>query len=103
MKEYGFGQSLSRKEDGRLLTGRGRFTGDIDLPRQAHGHVLRSPHAHADICAIDTSAAQRAPGVLAVLTGADIEAAGLGPLPGASASQGGGGPKPDRRRATRRS
>ena len=39
MKEYRFGQSLLRKEDGRLLTGQGRFTGDIDLPRQAHGQV----------------------------------------------------------------
>ncbi len=71
MKEYGFGQSLRRKEDGRLLTGRGSFTGDIDLPRQAHGQVLRSPHAHAEIRAVDASAAKEALGVLAVLTGAD--------------------------------
>ncbi len=91
MEDYGFGQSLLRKEDRRLLTGQGRFTGDIDLPRQAHGQVLRSPHAHADIRAIDVSAAKRAPGVLAVLTGADAVAEGLGPLPGASVSQGGGG------------
>ncbi len=47
MKAYGFGQSLLRKENGRRLTGRGRFAGDIDLPRQAHGQVLGSPHAHA--------------------------------------------------------
>ena len=82
MEAYGFGQSLLRQEDGRLLTGRGRFTGDIDLPRQAHGQVLRSPHAHAEIRAIDASAAKRAPGVLAVLTGADAIADGLGRLPG---------------------
>ncbi len=82
MQAYGFGQSLRRKEDGRLLTGQGRFTGDIDLPRQAHGQVLRSPHAHADIRAIDVSAAKAAPGVLVVLTGADAMADGLGRLPG---------------------
>ncbi len=94
MEAYGFGQSLLREEDGRLLTGRGRFTGDIDLPRQAQGQVLRSPHAHAEIRALDASAAKRAPGVLAVLTGADAEADGLGPLPGGSASASGGGPRP---------
>ncbi len=96
MKEYGFGQSLLRKEDGRLLTGQGRFTGDIDLPRQAHGQVLRSPHAHADIRAIDVSAAKAAPGVLVVLTGADAMADGLGRLPGdgGSPSEGGSGPTP---------
>ncbi len=94
MQAYGFGQSLLRKEDGRLLTGRGRFTGDIDLPRQAHGQVLRSPHAHAEIRAIDASAAEQAPGVLVVLTGADAEADGLGRLPGGRASEGGGRPRP---------
>ncbi len=90
----GIGESLLRKEDERLLTGRGRFTGDIDLPRQVYGQVLRAPHAHADIHAIDTSAAKRAPGVLAVLTGADAEAEGLGHLPGGSASKGVGGSRP---------
>ncbi len=96
MKEYGFGQRVLRKEDRRLLTGGGRFTADIDLPRQAYGHVLRSPHAHAEVRAIDTAAAKRAPGVLAVLTGADVIADGLGPLPGddGSAAGSGGGPKP---------
>ena len=94
MDDFGFGRSLPRKEDERLLTGQGRFTGDIDLPRQVHGQVLRSPHAHADLGAIDISAAQRAPGVLAVLTGADAEAEGLGPLPGGSAPEGVGGSKP---------
>ena len=90
----GFGQSLLRKEDERLLTGQGRFTGDIDLPRQVYGQVLRAPHAHAEVLAIDTSAAKRAPGVLAVLTGDDAVAEGLGPLPGGSASEGVGGSKP---------
>ena len=94
MKEYGFGQSLLRREDERLLTGHGRFTGDIDLPRQAHGQVLRSPHAHAEIRAVDASAAKEALGVLAVLTGADAMADGLGRLPGPGGSPSKGGPRP---------
>ncbi|MFQ5958998.1 MAG: xanthine dehydrogenase family protein molybdopterin-binding subunit, partial [Alphaproteobacteria bacterium] len=82
MDDDGFGQSPLRAEDARLLTGRGRFTGDIDLPRQAYGHVLRSPHAHAEIRAIDTGAARAVPGVLAVLTHAEAAADGIGALPG---------------------
>ena len=74
----GYDESLLRKEDARLLTGRGRFTGDINLPRQVYGQILRAPHAHADIHAIDITAAKQAPGVLAVLTGADAVAEGLG-------------------------
>ena len=75
------GQAVPRHEDPRLLKGQGRFTGDVDLDGQAHGYVLRSPHAHARIGAIDSAAAQAAPGVLAVLTGADYVADGLGPMP----------------------
>ena len=71
------GQPIRRKEDRRLLTGRGRFTDDINLPRQAHAIVLRSPHAHARIRAVDTAAAAAVPGVLAVLTGRDYVAEGL--------------------------
>src|SRR5260370_22916740 len=78
MREFGIGQSLPRSEDLRLLRGRGRYTDDIVLPRQAVLYVLRSPHAAARIGAIDIAAAQAAPGVLAVLTGADAEADGLG-------------------------
>ncbi len=77
MQACGFRRSLLRKEDGRLLSGRGRFTGDFDLPRQAHGQVLCAPHAHAEIRAIDASAAHQTPGVFMVLTGA--EAMGDGP------------------------
>jgi carbon-monoxide dehydrogenase large subunit len=75
------GQPIKRKEDQRLLTGKGRFTDDIDLPDQAHVAILRSPHAHARIVTIDTAAAARAPGVLAVLTGADYVAAGFKGVP----------------------
>ena len=79
--KFGVGQSVARVEDQRLLRGRGRFTDDIDLPGQLHGCVVRSPHPHARIAAIDTAPAVAAPGVVAVFTGADVEADGLGTLP----------------------
>jgi carbon-monoxide dehydrogenase large subunit len=75
------GRPLRRKEDGRLLTGKGRFTDDLNLTRQAHAVFLRSPHAHAWISAIDIANAAAMPGVLAVLTGKDYVAEGLKFLP----------------------
>src|SRR5262249_38089238 len=78
MGEFAIGQSVSRFEDPRLLRGGGRYVGDIVLPGTVFGHVLRSPHAHARIRSIDTSKAKAAPGVLAVLTGADWQASGWG-------------------------
>jgi len=81
MGEFAIGQGVSRFEDPRLVRGGGRYTDDIKLPGLAHGVVLRSPHAHAKIKSIDTAAAKSAPGVLAVLTSADIKAAGYGDLP----------------------
>ncbi len=75
------GRSLRRFEDARFLTGHGRYTDDIGAPGALHGIVLRSPHAHAEIRAIDTGAARAAPGVALVLTGAELDAAGIGPLP----------------------
>lgn len=67
------GRSIPRVEDAALLTGRGRFIDDVGLaPGTLHAAILRSPHAHAEIEAIDTAAALRAPGVAAVLTGEDI-------------------------------
>ena len=80
MARFGIGQPVTRREDQRLLTGTGRYTDDINIPGQAYAHILRSPHAHAEITAIDTAAAA-APGVVCVLTGADIAADGLGDLP----------------------
>ncbi len=77
----GIGQPVLRKEDLRLLTGKGRYSDDLTLPDQAVATVLRSPHAHADIERIDTSAAKSAPGVIAVLTGADLAADGIKPIP----------------------
>ncbi|MGH7037218.1 MAG: xanthine dehydrogenase family protein molybdopterin-binding subunit, partial [Stellaceae bacterium] len=78
---HGIGQPVRRKEDFRLLTGRGRFVDDVSLPGMVHAVVVRSPHAHAHLGAIDTAAALALPGVLAVLTGADYLADGLGPIP----------------------
>ena len=87
MGEFALGQSVPRFEDPRLLRGGGRYVDDMVLPRMAFGHVLRSPHAHARIRSIDTSAAKAAPGVLAVLTGADWEASGWGDLPSATGNK----------------
>src|SRR5215216_4853675 len=81
MGEFALGQPVSRFEDPRLLRGGGRYVDDFVLPGMAFGIVLRSPHAHARVGAIDTSAAKAAPGVLAVLTGADWQASGFGDLP----------------------
>src|SRR4029450_7761401 len=81
MGEFAIGQSVSRFEDPRLLRGGGRYVDDIVLPGMVFGYVLRSPHAHARIRSIDPSAAKAAPGVLAVLTGADWAASGFGDLP----------------------
>ncbi|MCZ6524185.1 MAG: xanthine dehydrogenase family protein molybdopterin-binding subunit, partial [Alphaproteobacteria bacterium] len=74
-------ERVLRTEDARFLTGAGRFTDDLSLANQAHAQVLRSPHAHARVRAIDGRAAAALPGVLAVLTGADWAADGLGALP----------------------
>jgi aerobic carbon-monoxide dehydrogenase large subunit len=74
------GDRRLRKEDPRLLQGRGRYVGDIVLPGMLHAAILRSPHAHARIGAIDAEAARAAPGVAAVLTFADLGSAAR-PLP----------------------
>ena len=78
MNTIRIGDPVRRDEDYRLLRGRGRYLDDVDAPGQARAYVLRSPHAHADINAIDTDAALAAPGVLAILTGDDLAARGLG-------------------------
>jgi carbon-monoxide dehydrogenase large subunit len=77
----GIGQPVRRKEDLRLVRGAGRYSDDLSLPNQAYAAVLRSPHAHARIVNIDTSAAREAPGLLCVLTGIEVEADGLKPIP----------------------
>jgi len=84
MGEYALGQAVPRSEDPRLLSGGGRYVDDVQLPGMAYGWVVRSPYAAAKINSIDSSAAEKAPGVLAVLTGDDWAASGLGDLPVAS-------------------
>src|SRR5437764_2061236 len=66
------GRSVPRLEDPPLVTGRGRFVGDLGFPHQLHMRVVRSPYAHAVLRRVDTAAALAAPGVAAVWTGADI-------------------------------
>jgi len=77
---WGIGDAPKRREDLRFITGRGRYLDDLGFEGLVHGVVLRSPHAHARIERTDTRAAQAAPGVLAVLTAADVRADGLQPL-----------------------
>src|SRR5437764_14853563 len=74
------GEPLRRLEDSRLLTGRGCYSDDFNLAGQVYAVVVRSPHAHARITAIETEHARAMPCVLAVLTGADYVADGLGPM-----------------------
>ena len=78
---FGSGRSVPRVEDEALLKGEGRFADDVSAPGQAHLVFLRSPHAHARIRGIDAVAAAAMPGVLAVVTGADLLRAGVKPLP----------------------
>ncbi|HZA66779.1 MAG TPA: xanthine dehydrogenase family protein molybdopterin-binding subunit [Geminicoccaceae bacterium] len=80
MATDGIGASVRRKEDYRFITGRGTYTDDIDRPGQVYAYFVRSPHAHARIRGVDKSKAAAAPGVLAVLDGSDIKAAGWGVL-----------------------
>ncbi|NKJ47374.1 carbon monoxide dehydrogenase, partial [Burkholderia sp. SG-MS1] len=75
------GASVERKEDYRFLTGNGQYTDDIVLPQQTYAIFLRSPHAHARINSIDTTAAKQSPGVIAIFTGADMAAENVGGLP----------------------
>jgi len=77
----GIGTPVLRKEDARLLTGNGRFSDDLELPGRAYAVMVRSPHAHARIAGIDPARALAAPGVLAVLTGADFLKDGLRAIP----------------------
>ncbi|GLX99799.1 aerobic carbon-monoxide dehydrogenase large subunit [Actinoplanes sp. NBRC 101535] len=80
LKPIGYGRML-RKEDPRLLRGRGKFTDDVQLPGMLHLAILRSPFAHARILSIDTSAAEASPGVKAVVTGETLKGLGLAWMP----------------------
>src|ERR1043166_5923096 len=80
MSATGIGAAVRRKEDQRFITGKGHYTDDISRPGQAHAYFLRSPHAHARFKHIDTAEAAAMPGVLAVLTGADLASDKIGSL-----------------------
>ena len=75
------GHPIRRKEDARLLTGKGRFTDDFNFEGQTYAAMVRSPHPHARIVRVDTSAAEAMPGVVGVFTGAQCQAEGLKPIP----------------------
>ena len=89
MTTFGIGASVKRREDQRLLTGEGRFADDFNGPGQAHAAFVRSPHAHADVLAIDAAPAKAVAGVLAVFTGHDLAADGVGGIPTLIAERGG--------------
>ncbi|MCL4798635.1 MAG: xanthine dehydrogenase family protein molybdopterin-binding subunit [Burkholderiales bacterium] len=93
MNKFGIGQPVRRVEDPRFLTGRGRYVDDINLPHQAYAALVISPHAHARVNGVDASKALAAPGVLCVLTGADVVAEKLGGLPPQFMPEDMGGPK----------
>ncbi|MBT9291802.1 xanthine dehydrogenase family protein molybdopterin-binding subunit [Prosthecodimorpha staleyi] len=76
----GIGQRVVRKEDKRFITGKGKYTDDVKLVGMTHAHFVRSPHAHAKVVSIDSAAALAMPGVIAVLTGAELVADRIGNL-----------------------
>src|SRR4051812_24988606 len=79
--KFGIGQSVKRSEDLRFVTGQGQYTDDLHFPGETHAVFVRSPHAHAEIGGIDGAAVLAMPGVVAVLTHKDVEAAGAGEMP----------------------
>jgi carbon-monoxide dehydrogenase large subunit len=81
LSPQGIGKSVPRLEDGRYLTGAGRYANDIKLPGQAYAYLVRSPHAHARIVKVDVAEATGRPGVVAVLTGKDAVADGVHAVP----------------------
>jgi carbon-monoxide dehydrogenase large subunit len=87
---FGIGAPVRRREDYRLLTGQGRYADDFNAPDQGYAAFVRSPHAHADVVAIDPAPALKVAGVLGVFTGRDLVADGVGTIPTLIAERGGG-------------
>src|SRR5579859_3592005 len=77
----GMGHSMKRKEDGRFLQGKGNYVDDVNLPHMVYAQMVRSPYAHARIKSINTDAAKKVPGVLAIITGEDLAKANLAWMP----------------------
>src|ERR1700737_681840 len=85
VKTHGLGEAYKRKEDARFIRGQGNYVDDVHLPGMPYGDIVHSPYGHALIKNIDISAAMQMPGVLAVITGKDLDAAGLAWMPTLSA------------------
>src|SRR2546421_13065891 len=83
--KHGLGEPYKRKEDARFIHGEGNYVDDVQLKGMLYGDIVRSPYAHALIKSIDISEAMKVPGVVAVVTGKDLEAAGLAWMPTLSA------------------
>src|SRR5437016_12754981 len=83
--KHGLGEAYKRKEDARFIRGQGNYVDDVQLPGMLYGDIVRSPYAHALIKNVDISEALKVPGVLAVITGKDLDAAGLAWMPTLSA------------------
>src|SRR5437764_9140824 len=83
--KHGLGEPYKRKEDARFIRGQGNYVDDVQLPGMLYGDIVRSPYAHALITNIDISRAMEVPGVVAVITGKDLDAAGLAWMPTLSA------------------
>jgi aerobic carbon-monoxide dehydrogenase large subunit len=81
MAYEGIGAAVRRKEDARFLSGRGTYTDDINRPGQLYAYIARSTLPHAKLGRIDVAAALASPGVVAVFTGADMQADNVGGLP----------------------
>src|SRR6516225_1646752 len=81
LERYAIGQPVPRSEDPVLLRGEGHYADDVNLPGQAYAVMVRSGYAHGVIREINAVVARGMPGVLGVYTAADLEAAGVGPLP----------------------
>ncbi len=93
MTKFGIGQAVRRVEDKRFTTGAGQYVGDLVLPRQCYGVAVLSPHAHALIKSVDAAAANAAPGVVCVLTGADAVTDRVSGIPPFFMPESWGGPK----------
>ena len=89
--KFGIGQAVTRIEDDRLLTGRGRYVDDLSFDGELHVSFVRSPHPHARIASVDATEAKAAEGVVMVLSGADLVAEGVAPFPASPALRGGKG------------
>ena len=87
--KYGIGQPVRRKEDVRLVTGHGKYLDDLKIEGVNYGCFVRSPHAHARILGLEASGALAAPGVVGVLTAADIADTGALPVRGSFNSRDG--------------